>query len=84
MHSNPKLKAVDLGGISRGMFRGKSENFQIAINEISSWLEPQRVRSKSPVHPSDHRPDHRPTNAPSALDSFSKSDVDDTARAPKD
>jgi alpha-beta hydrolase superfamily lysophospholipase len=80
MHSNPKLKAVDLGGISRGMFKGKSENYQIAIDEISSWLEPHRLRQKPTVTISDHRP----SGTPSALDPYSTSDVAATDHVPKD
>ncbi len=78
MHSNPKVKAVNLGGISRGMFKGKTENFQIAIDEISSWLEPQRIKQKSPVYSNEHRQ----SMTPSALDAISMSDA--TANVQKD
>jgi alpha-beta hydrolase superfamily lysophospholipase len=80
MHSNPKLKAVDLGGMSRGMFKGKSDTCQTAIDEISAWLEPQRVRPKPTIHPSEPRPSH----PLSALDALSTSDPAATVSAAKD
>jgi pimeloyl-ACP methyl ester carboxylesterase len=77
MHSNTKLKSIDLGGISRCMFKGKAENYQIAIDEISTWLEPQRISIKSNI--SSANP-HYSSLATRAFDSPLTSDTTDNVQ----